>query len=1077
MQKSVSVIRTKLLIPKVRNDAIRRMKLTRKLKTISHFPLTLIHAGAGYGKSKALALFVSDENQKCCWYSVSVSDEDITTFLTYFIVSIRTVFPQLEVNLQKYVDSINDSISDEELSNLCTNFINEIISIEDEFFLIIDDYHKIEHSYSVNRWMEKFLEYLPPNLHLIISSRRKPDWKRLSFKRIQNQLLEITTDDFVLTMDEVEILLTDYYAKIVHEKEIHRIYQETEGWILAVGMMAQQIPDRIEFVDDQYGSSSKELQDLYRYLEIEVLEKQPPMIRRFLEQTSILENMEADLCNVLLKISNSSTILEQLTEQNLFIQKISVKEYRYHALFKGFLEQRLKLKDQQVYQHLHERSAQLFEKGRQWESAFYHYEKINRMKAIAYILKDHGFTMIKSGKLKNLYGYLKRISYRVKNHYYGLWFLEGEVLRLRSLYKEAETCYDVVLALAEKNKDDLEMGKALEGKAKIYLDTIQPYKAERLLYQAIEILENSGKKTEKELGELYQLLAENSINYGQMKKGEKWIQRARELNAPLLEGNLEARLYLRTGRFKKAKWILLASKRNQKDDNLQLPQSHRETDLLLSLIEVFMGNGSEAKSLAQNGIQLGIKLQSPYIEACGWMRMGHAVQLLSIYDSTLALECYETALTMMDEIKVDRGKAEPLMGICLLYGCSGEYEKSMEAGNMALQETEKVNDTWLASMITLSLGIVSISNRHFVEAEEFFRRAEKMFLECDDEYGRTLLLFWTSYLFFERQEKGPFRKNMTMFLKCVQMGSYEFLFHKRTLFGPRDLQQFAPLLIEANKKKISPYYVTKLLQDMNLSKLDSHPGYSLRIQTLGTFRVWLGEKEIEERDWQRGKAKELLQLLVTKFGRSLSKEDIFEMLWPEQDEKSCARDLKVSLNALNNALEPERKARSAPFFIYREGSSYGFNQHIRLELDALIFEEWIQGGLEEKNQEKAIQFLLKGLTLYKGEYLPERKYDDWCLNTREKLLVLFLRGAEKLAQLSVSAQDYNQAIYWCEQIIDKDYTWEEAYRLLMFCYYKKNNRSYSIKWYKKCCDILESEIGVQPLEATQQMYKMIMDSG
>ena len=140
------------------------------------------------------------------------------------------------------------------------------------------------------------------------------------------------------------------------------------------------------------------------------------------------------------------------------------------------------------------------------------------------------------------------------------------------------------------------------------------------------------------------------------------------------------------------------------------------------------------------------------------------------------------------------------------------------------------------------MGIVSISNRHFVEAEEFFRRAKKMFLECDDEYGRTLLLFWTSYFFYERQEKEPFRKNMTMFLKCVQMGSYEFLFHKRTLFGPRDLQQFAPLLIEANKQKISPDYVTKLLQDMNLSKLDSHPGYSLKIQTLGTFRVWIGEK-------------------------------------------------------------------------------------------------------------------------------------------------------------------------------------------------------------------------------------------
>lgn len=97
------------------------------------------------------------------------------------------------------------------------------------------------------------------------------------------------------------------------------------------------------------------------------------------------------------------------------------------------------------------------------------------------------------------------------------------------------------------------------------------------------------------------------------------------------EGNLEARMLLRTGKLQEAKQVLL-----YKEGENQLPQSHREKELLLSLIQSFMGNGKEAKSLAQHGISQGIKGKSPFVEACGWIRMGHAVQLISDYDTSLA---------------------------------------------------------------------------------------------------------------------------------------------------------------------------------------------------------------------------------------------------------------------------------------------------------------------------------------------------------------------------------------------------------------------------------------------------------
>ena len=174
---------------------------------------------------------------------------------------------------------------------------------------------------------------------------------------------------------------------------------------------------------------------------------------------------------------------------------------------------------------------------------------------------------------------------------------------------------------------------------------------------------------------------------------------------------LEARLYLRTGRFEDAKKFLFNQKEKLSTKNSSaLPKSHRETDLLLSLIEAFTGEGLKAKELAQAGIQQGISLKAPFVEACGWIRMGHAVQILNKYESDLAEQCYNTALEIMGNLNVDRGKAEPLMGLCILYGTRGEYERAMEAGTKALQETEKVQDIWLSALISLCMGITCIYN-------------------------------------------------------------------------------------------------------------------------------------------------------------------------------------------------------------------------------------------------------------------------------------------------------------------------------------------------------------------------------
>ncbi len=1072
MQGTLPLIKTKLIVPSLQEQWIRRADFSKKMKAITEKKLTIIQAGAGYGKSTALAMHVRDQNEQCCWYTITSSDDDILPFLSYLTASIQTLFPEFGHELTAYMKKMDRYIREEELSMLSSLFINESLQITAPIIVILDDFHAIEHSYHINVWMEKLLEHMPDHLHLVISTRTKPGWKVLAKMKARNDLNEISKSDLIFGKEEIELLLSDYYQMTISDEQIDQLYNITEGWVIAVGMIAQQLP-HLQSLDDLLTEPAKSLEDLFQYLVHEVFSKQPPMIQQFLEQTCIFEEISSEVCDHILGMNGSLQMLQQLTAKNLFIHQVGENQFRYHALFREFLENRLVTNRPEQYHYLILNSGRYFEKNGQWEEALYCYEKAGQYDAAAAIMDEQGLQLLERGKLENLQDRLAKIPVEDKNRYCSLLFLEGEVYRYRSLYQQAERCYERAMQTAESTGDVEWESRALEGKAKIYLDTIQPLKAERILARAIQLRETAKLEgTAKETGRLYRLLAENLINSGQALKAEKWIERARSMGVEIEDGHLEARLYLRTGRIAETRRIL-------KDligvEKLQLPQSHRETDLLLALIEAFTGNGMQAKMLAQSGIQHGINSKAPFVEACGWIRMGHAVQLIDQYDLELAEKCYETALDIMGRLSIERGKAEPLMGLCILYGSRREYERSAEAGRKALLETEQVKDVWLSALITLCMAISAIYNDRFKEAATFLRKAEELFHQCGDEYGKMLLSFWHSVHHFTSGDEEGFKTSFASFLKRMKDGGYEFFLKRKTTFGPLDLQILSPMLIQAVKLSIVPAYTEKLMEDLKIPRLNAHPGYTLRVQTLGQFRLWLGDREVEDRSWQRGKAKELFQLFLTKRNQFLMKEDIFQLLWPAYEDKNADRDFKVALNALNNVLEPARKARAAPFFIIRDGTGYGINPLAAIELDSRLFEEWAEIGLEEKDTEKSMEELERALHLYNGDYLPERRYEDWCINERERLLVYFLRSAEKLAQLNVRRENYDSAIHWCQKILRKDRTWEEAYRLLMFCYYRKNNRPQAIRWYRKCSEVLEEELGVTPLEPTRHMYDMIIE--
>lgn len=259
---------------------------------------------------------------------------------------------------------------------------------------------------------------------------------------------------------------------------------------------------------------------------------------------------------------------------------------------------------------------------------------------------------------------------------------------------------------------------------------------------------------------------------------------------------------------------------------------------------------------------------------------------------------------------------------------------------------------------------------------------------------------------------------------------------------------------------------------------------ALCIRTLGGFRVWRDGGELHATAWTREKAIHLIQLFVTLRRQYLHKEQIIDRLWPELDPEKGDRDFKVALNAVNKALEPERPPRVEPRFVQRHGLAYGLDL-TDVWLDTEAFEELLTianqlmqsaesgGDSAARYTQQAVACYQTAVSLYTGDYLPERRYEDWTSAERERLQVLALGAMTTLGQLLLE-QTPLESIRLTQRVLTIDPVWEDAYRVQMHAYAAQGNRPLALRTYEQCVQKLEEEFEIEPLPETVELYEKIL---
>src|SRR5690606_26166155 len=162
---------------------IMRHNLLTLLDQSAQFPLTLLLAPAGYGKSTLLQQWQTLRPSKAVVrLTVQRQNSDAGQFFQHLIDGLRQVVP--------YFDTASYSPFSREISlppeSVAESLRQALQSVPDELFIILDDFQDAT-APEVQKVIAALLEQLPPSVHFILASRTWPQFS-LSRLRLEERL-------------------------------------------------------------------------------------------------------------------------------------------------------------------------------------------------------------------------------------------------------------------------------------------------------------------------------------------------------------------------------------------------------------------------------------------------------------------------------------------------------------------------------------------------------------------------------------------------------------------------------------------------------------------------------------------------------------------------------------------------------------------------------------------------------------------------------------------------------------------------------------------------------------------------
>jgi DNA-binding SARP family transcriptional activator len=247
------------------------------------------------------------------------------------------------------------------------------------------------------------------------------------------------------------------------------------------------------------------------------------------------------------------------------------------------------------------------------------------------------------------------------------------------------------------------------------------------------------------------------------------------------------------------------------------------------------------------------------------------------------------------------------------------------------------------------------------------------------------------------------------------------------------------------------------------------PPLALEISLLGGFSVRVGSRVVADADWRLRKAKHLVKLLALAAGHRLQREQVMELLWPEQDAEAAANNLHKAIYTARRALQPDLRPSWPSAYVRLEWNRVILEGPAGLRVDVDEFERAASLAQHSGTSSDCVS----ALELYAGELLPEDRYEDWAVERRDALERGYLGLLMQLAELRESEGQPYAAIDALAQVVAREPVHEEAHVALMRLYAQSGQRYLALREYQRLSVALRRELDLEPTPAITQLYRDI----
>jgi DNA-binding SARP family transcriptional activator len=1044
----------KLLPPSDAPGTLDRQDLERRVAAATRQRLTVVVAGAGFGKS-TLAAHVARQGASA-WYTLDATDRQLGTLVAGVVDALRGQVPGLPAELTLPVEGSVDATDEADVRDragaaaaLVADALHD--RLPGPVLLVLDDPHVIDDAPAAWRFVEALIRVAPAELHMLITSRTELPFS-VERLRGQGQVTDLGGPGLSFSAEEiaevVAVVLADDEDSLADRAEVaQRIHAATAGWPAAMRLALEAyrgaVPERRAIVLERLQHPDG---PLFPYLAEEVVSRASPSTRDLIARAVHFERFSAGLL-VAVGCHDAERILGVLARRALFLGTHPDGEgwFSLHGLIREFALARLALAPDEIT-GLHAAAAAWFEGQGLLEAALDAHLLAADPERLARFLDVHGHPLVIGGATRKVIAAVASLPAEARTA--NLERAVGEAHLVRGEWRDAYAAFDRAADVGGR----LDAATAwrmglIHGLRGAYSDALAVYDAatvdgsqpadEAMLaaWVASAHYHRGDVAASREAsvaalakataaGDARALAAAHTARGMSHELDHEPTLAAAEFAAALVDAeragdalqivrirNASGALELEGGRFANALTILDGAVRMA--ETVGFAAFHARTLVNRGRAKIGIGRFEEALADFSAARDIYERIGSPSV-AYALTREGSLHVLRG--DTFLARGAFERACAAAADAADHHALAPACMGLAGAIALDDPDEarrlvaRALELG----AEIDPVDLHIGAARVALALGDLAMAAHHASTVVDVAAARR-------DEPGLAAGLEVQALTIEDPLEA-----------RRLVDAAHEIWQRSGAPFGIARNRLILASILDGPEGRAAAAEAETLFRSLGargraaeaaarVDALDRAARPALVVESLGRFRVVRDGVVVPATAWQSKKARDLFKILVARRGRPTTRESFFDLLWPDEDPEPLGNRLSVALATVRSVLDPERRY-PADHFVIADKSSLALDlDHVDLDIARFLDRAASAARATRAGDARLAQRELEAAEgIYGGDFLEEDPYEDWAVAAREEAQATYIGIARTLAAAAAASGDADSATRYYLRILERD---------------------------------------------------------